>query len=164
VRTECDAPRRACDHRRCMAARRRICSAPCRADEWSSQRPGDGGQQSFPQQASRERRAPGLAREGAQRADHRQSAATRYRSLSSFDRHEPLPEGGFDNVSVCRGQRVLGRKVHADPVSRLIRGFEIAQFCDQSVSPLIAPPRARSADARWRCLSGWHPTSPNVAR
>ena len=31
------------------------------------------------------------------------------------------------------GQRVLGRKVPVDSVSRLVRGFEIAQFRDQSL-------------------------------
>ncbi len=54
--------------------------------------------------------------------------------LSSFDRREPLPEGALDKFSVGRGQRVLDGKVLVDPVGGVVRGFQIAQFRDQSVA------------------------------
>ena len=54
--------------------------------------------------------------------------------LSSFDRREPLPEGALNKFSVGRGQRVLDGKVLVDPVGGLGRGFEIAQFRDQSAA------------------------------
>jgi hypothetical protein len=136
-RSECDALRTACGHILNTVAWRRICSAPYRAN--------DGLRRNAAASDGRRFRSGHLATvKGcalyAQSLVARIVLLRRSGRLSSLHRGEPRSEAGFDSFCIGGGRGVLGREVLVDPVCGLVRGFEIAEFGDQSVAqrpPLV---------------------------